>query len=138
MNLVIICQCFYGIRFYFRHKNARHKIFEWLSGFDSFNLISNDLILRVIVNKFPILGMRMLTWWFSKLRKDFIRRFYFIYLGCNRQTNLHIFKIIMCREHPLFRYQLKPWHFPTKDICNKNNMRFWHPNFFGSMSISTP
>jgi len=44
---------------------------------------------------------------------------------------------IMCHEHPLPRYQLKPWPFPTKDICNKNNLRFWYANLFRSMSLST-
>jgi len=44
---------------------------------------------------------------------------------------------IMCREQLLLRYQLKPWPFPTKDICNRNNMKFWYPNHFGSNNTST-
>ena len=42
-----------------------------------------------------------------------------------------------CYEHPLFRYQPKHWPFPTKDIYNRNYLRFWYQNLFGSNNIST-
>ena len=53
-----------------------------------------------------------------------------------RSRNINLF-LVMCCEYPLSRYQLKLWHFPTKDICNENNLRFWYPYLFGSMSINT-
>jgi len=53
---VIICQSFiYCFRFDLRHKCVRRKFFEWRFGFDSFSLISNDMIWWMIKNKFPVL-----------------------------------------------------------------------------------
>ena len=45
--------------------------------------------------------------------------------------------LTMCREHPLSKCHLKFLPFPTKDICNRNNIIFWYPNIFRSISIST-
>ena len=44
---------------------------------------------------------------------------------------------IMCYKHLLSKYQLQPWPFSTKDICNRNNLRLWYPNLFGPIGIST-
>ena len=58
-------------------------------------------------------------------------------LSCSfRSRNIDL-SFVMCREHPLSRYQLKPWSFPTKDICNIHYLRFWYPYLFGSSIVST-
>ena len=40
-----------------------------------------------------------------------------------RSRNIDL-SLIMCCEHPLSRYQIKHTPFPTKDIYNRNNLRF--------------
>ena len=46
-------------------------IFEWWSRLDSFSLISNDLIIWMIMEKLPVLRLRLMIWRFFSLRMNF-------------------------------------------------------------------
>ena len=55
-----------------------------------------------------------------------------------RSRNIgHSPSCVITHKHPLSRYQLKPWPFPTKDICNRHYLRFWYPYLFRSNIVST-